>query len=193
MAVYGWRLKACFTRLKLSALACKRSKNSSMDIRQATISDLQTLSDLCIRSKASWGYDADFLRACEDELAFTSEDFELSIVLVAERDAQLCGVIQLSGVKSLPTDFVAAPGAVLLEVEKLLIEPGFFHKGIGRALFVFATTFAVQYGASDLFIVSDPYALPFYENMGADLRGYILSATWPDRWLPFLNYSLKQA
>ena len=164
-----------------------------MDIRIATIADLQNLSELCIRSKASWGYDEAFMRACEEELSFIPSDFETSFVLVGELRGQLCGVAQLCEVKSLPAEQIERPCAVLLELEKLFIEPEVFKKGVGRELFIFASTFAEQYGASDLLIISDPYALPFYEKMGADLRGYVLSATSPDRWLPFLNFSLKTA
>jgi N-acetylglutamate synthase-like GNAT family acetyltransferase len=64
---------------------------------------------------------------------------------------------------------------------------------VGHKLFFSCVTRAQQLGASDLLIISDPYAQAFYEKMGAEPKGHVLSETWTDRWLPFLNFSLKQA
>ena len=163
-----------------------------MDIRLATLTDLQALSELCIHSKASWGYSEDFMRACAEELSFASSDFEESFILVAERGSQVCGVAQLSEPSSLSVSYLQKGGSIaILELVKLFIHPNSFHKGVGHKLFFSCVTRAQQLGASDLLIVSDPYAQVFYEKMGAELKGHVLSETWTDRWLPFLNFPLK--
>jgi predicted N-acetyltransferase YhbS len=165
-----------------------------MDLRLASLSDLQTLSDLCIHSKASWGYSEDFMRDCTEELSFIPSDFEESFILVAEFEGQVCGVAQLSEVFSLPVEFLQRGNSSgILELVKLFIAPGTFGSGVGHKLFFSCVTRAQQLGASDLLIISDPYAQAFYEKMGAEPKGHVLSETWTDRWLPFLNFSLKQA
>ena len=53
-------------------------------IRPARAEDAADLSALCMRSKAHWGYDDDFLRKCETELTITPERIGRGRVLVAE-------------------------------------------------------------------------------------------------------------
>ena len=43
------------------------------ELRRAVAGDANALSDLSFRSKASNGYDADFMDACREELAVTPQ------------------------------------------------------------------------------------------------------------------------
>jgi hypothetical protein len=45
-----------------------------LTIRAPTIDELPSLSDLCFRSKAVWGYDEEFMEACRGELSFEPRD-----------------------------------------------------------------------------------------------------------------------
>ena len=47
-----------------------------MLVRPGHPGEAAILSDLALRSKSYWGYDADFLEACRDELGLQAEDFE---------------------------------------------------------------------------------------------------------------------
>lgn len=157
-----------------------------MKILPAELQNLQDLTDLCFRSKAHWGYHTSFMASCADELTFTKNDLEESLVaFVIERDrivgvAQLRQIIQLG----LPTAQV--------ELEKLFIDPDAKGRGVGRSLFKWAVSSSQLLNADELMIVSDPNAADFYIKMGADLCGHVTSETWEDRWLPFFRYQLKK-
>lgn len=159
-----------------------------MELRLATSSDLKELSELCFRSKASWGYDEAFMASCLDELTFKEEDLKEGLVAVAIENNQFLGVAHIVE--------IGTSGAALslkqFELVKLFIDPSAFKMGAGRALFKWAVSSAQLLNASDLFIISDPYARPFYEKMGAFHTGHILSETMANRWLPFFIYPLKK-
>ena len=57
-------------------------------IRPATIGELPALGDLCMRSKAVWGYDDKFMEACRDELSFDPPDLQKTVIAVAEGAGQ---------------------------------------------------------------------------------------------------------
>jgi hypothetical protein len=64
-------------------------------IRTPMVDELISLSDLCFRSKAVWGYDKEFMEACRGELSFTPRDLQLTLVAVAEHDGKPIGVAQV--------------------------------------------------------------------------------------------------
>lgn len=159
-----------------------------MQLLSATLSDLQELSELCYRSKASWGYDEAFMLSCEQELSFQPQDLEQSLVSIAVDQGKFVGVAQIAAILPL-NDQAPVRGIELL---KLFIDPAMFQKGVGRALFQWAVSSSQLLNAESLFIIADPYASDFYEKMGANHVGHILSETMADRWLPFFMYPLKK-
>ena len=64
-------------------------------IRAPDVSELPALSELCMRSKAVWGYDADFMAACLKELTFVPGDLVSSRIAVAARGESVLGVAQV--------------------------------------------------------------------------------------------------
>jgi hypothetical protein len=64
-------------------------------IRAPTIEELSSLSELCFRSKAVWGYDEEFLEACRSELSFDERGLQLTPIAVAEHGGKLVGVVQV--------------------------------------------------------------------------------------------------
>jgi GNAT superfamily N-acetyltransferase len=147
-------------------------------IRPPTIDDLAGLSDLCLRSKAVWGYDEKFMEACRGELSFGLRDLELTPIAVAEHDGRLIGVAQLK---------VVDDEADLL---KLFVEPSVLRSGAGKALLAWATDVAKKLGAKRLSIEADPDAAPFYRRMGAYDVGQAPSGSVPGRMLPKLAMNL---
>ena len=147
-------------------------------IRAPTIDELPRLSDLCFRSKAAWGYDAEFMEACRGELSFDPRDLELTSIAVAEHDGRPLGVVQVE---------VTGDDAVLL---KLFVEPCLRRRGIGRALFVWAVDVSKRTAATRLITEADPDAAPFYRRMGAYDIGQAPSGSIPGRMLPKLAMSL---
>jgi N-acetylglutamate synthase-like GNAT family acetyltransferase len=159
-----------------------------MQLRSATLSDLQELSKLCYRSKASWGYDDAFMLSCEEELTFQPQDLEQSLISIAIDQGKFVGVAEIAAI--LPVNEHSPDTGI--ELLKLFIDPAMFHKGVGRVLFQWAVSSSQLLKADSLFIIADPYARDFYEKMGANHAGHILSETMADRWLPFFMYPLKK-
>lgn len=55
-----------------------------MRVRQAEISEVEGLTALCRRSKAHWGYDAEFMRRSADALAVKPAAIAQGLVVVAD-------------------------------------------------------------------------------------------------------------
>lgn len=147
-------------------------------IRQPTVSELPTLSDMCMRSKAVLGYDDAFLEACREELTLRADELKTTHIGVAEVGGTLVGVAQVK---------MAGREADLL---KLFVEPETLRSGIGRCLFEWAVNTARQMGAEWLTIEAEPDAVPFYRRMGASDIGLVPSQSIPGRMLPKLALSL---
>jgi GNAT superfamily N-acetyltransferase len=150
-------------------------------IRAPTIEELAGLSELCLRSKAVWGYNPEFLEACRSELSFDQRDVQLMPIAVAEHGGKVVGVAQVK---------VVGNEADLL---KLFVEPTALRRGAGRMLFAWAANAAREKGATRLIIDSDPGAAPFYRRMGAYDLGQAPSGSIPGRMLPRLAINLCPA
>ncbi|MDA1354890.1 MAG: GNAT family N-acetyltransferase [Proteobacteria bacterium] len=149
-----------------------------MNLRQARTGELSDLSALCMRSKALWGYDADFMAACRTELTLGPDDLRSSLVQIAEDAGATVGMVQL---------VVRSAGA---ELAKLFVEPCHIRRGVGRVLFDWAAAAARVAGATSLSIESDPAAADFYRRMGAVDAGTAPSTAIPGRALPRLMLTL---
>jgi GNAT superfamily N-acetyltransferase len=147
-------------------------------IRQARLEELPGLSELCLRSKAVWGYDQAFLEACRSELTLRPEELRTTLVAVAESESGVAGVVQIK---------VADTEAHLL---KLFIEPRKLRSGIGSFLFGWAIEQAKSMGATRLLIESDPDAASFYRGIGAYDVGVAPSGSIAGRFLPRLAFEL---
>ena len=143
-------------------------------IRPLRPSELAAATDLCLRSKAQWGYDADFMAKCVDELTLTSDDLANTDLAALDVDGVLVGVVQISWDHRYP------------ELEKLFVDPGQMGKGYGSLLLNWAFDRVRQKGHSRLMIASDPGAEAFYTKFGAARHGFMASGSIPDRDLPWL-------
>jgi len=148
-------------------------------VRPARPDELPSLTELCLRSKAVWGYDAAFLEACRAELTLGANDLTATHIAVAESADTVVGVVQVE---------IAGRTADLL---KLFIEPEDFGNGTGRRLFDWACDVARDLGATNLTIEADPDAAPFYRRMGARDDGFAPSGSIPGRMLPRLVLDLS--
>lgn len=147
-------------------------------IRPAIASEAELLTELALRSKGHWGYDSEFLRDCRLDLTLTPQLIERSPVYVLEEEGRAAGFYSLSG-----------EGADV-ELLHLFVEPRAIGRGFGRLLFRHAVKEARRLGFERMVIGSDPYALSFYESMGARRVGEVASIVRPGRMLPLLHYPL---
>lgn len=89
---------------------------------------------------------------------------------------------------------VAAIDAMLAErtfdLSRLFVEPSAIRTGVGRTLFDAAVTLARERGGTRLSILSDPFAVGFYERLGAARIGDAPSDAIPGRRIPLLEYRL---
>jgi GNAT superfamily N-acetyltransferase len=147
-------------------------------IRAPEVEELPALGELCLRSKAVWGYDADFMKACRSELSFAPADLVSSKIAVAACGDSVLGVAQVR---------VTGRDA---DLAKLFVEPAALRGGVGRALFAWATDAAREMGAQRMVIEADPDAAPFYRHLGAHDAGLAPSGSIPGRMLPRLTLDL---
>jgi len=147
-------------------------------IRAAEVGELPALGELCLRSKAVWGYDAEFMEACRSELSFAPADLVSSKIAVAACGDSVLGVAQVR---------VTGRDA---DLAKLFVEPAALRGGVGRALFAWATDAAREMGAQRMVIEADPDAAPFYRHLGAHDAGLAPSGSIPGRMLPRLTLDL---
>lgn len=150
-------------------------------IRHASAADLAALSALCLRSKAHWGYDADFLAACVGPLTVHASDLSDPCAVARGANGGFVGFVR-----------VAVKGGTA-NLEKLFVNPVAIGSGLGRRLFTWGVDQARAAGARDMIIVSDPGAVPFYERMGAIQNGAVPSEAIPGRLLPRLVLHLQDS
>ena len=152
--------------------------HSMIRYRAPHLNELEALSQLCLRSKAVWGYDEAFLEACREELSITSDDLRNTFVQVAEDSSGILGLAQMS---------IDGDDA---DLNKLFIDPLKLRSGVGRRLFDWAAQAARSKGAVRMIIEADPGAVEFYRRMGARDAGTAPSAAIPGRFLPRLVLDL---
>ena len=154
-----------------------------MRVRQAEISEVEGLTALCRRSKAHWGYDAEFMRRSADALAVKPAAIAQGLVVVADDGGVPKGV---AAVEPMEEDGV-------FDLTLLFVEPDAMGRGIGRTLFDAASAMAGSHGGTTMSILTDPSAAPFYEQMGARRVGEAPSDAIPGRVLPLYEYVLAPA
>jgi predicted N-acetyltransferase YhbS len=151
-------------------------------IRSARREESAALTALCIRSKAHWGYDADFMRSSAIALTITPSMIDEGRVLVAEdQHANLVGVAAVEKMDS----------EGKFDLARLFVQPSAIRSGIGRTLFQAVVRLVEIEGGTRLSILSDPFAEPFYERLGAVKTGEAPSDAIPDRLLPLLEYAIS--
>lgn len=148
-------------------------------IRLAKLEEAQTLTNLMRRSKAHWGYDADFMADAEAEMTVRTEDFISCKHYILEIEGQPAGFSSLCD-----------RGEVVL-LDNLFIEPKWIGQGVGRQLWDHAVSFAQKEKLTAIILVSDPNALGFYQKMGAVVVGESQSGIRPGRMLPRMRYEIK--
>ena len=147
-------------------------------LRPARPEEGAELTELCLRSKAVWGYDDAFIAACRKELTLAPASILASQVQVAELDGRLAGLAE-----------VKCSGDTA-QLEKLFVEPAMLRTGTGRKLLDWAKATARAAGATALVIEADPDAAEFYHRIGAVDEGLVPSGSIPGRLIPRLNLPL---
>ncbi|KND28808.1 GCN5 family acetyltransferase [Streptomyces europaeiscabiei] len=149
-----------------------------MRIRAGEAAEAAALTELALRSKDHWEYDAEFLAACREELTVRPADVAARRTAVAEEDGRILGFTTLDG---------EPPRGAL---GMMFVEPDAIGRGVGRRLFAHTMDEARRLGFTRLTIDADPNAEPFYRAMGAVRIGATPSGSIPGRELPLLEVAL---
>lgn len=144
--------------------------STSVELRPARAGEAASLSALALRSKAHWGYSAEFLDAVREELTVTEE--QLGDVTVAEADGRVLGfaLLRVEGERA--------------ELDHLWVDEPWIGHGVGRTLLRAALADARARGARLVGLDADPGAEPFYAHHGAVTVERVPSGSIPGRTLP---------
>lgn len=152
---------------------------TALRIRRARAPEAPELTELSLRSKALWGYDAAFLARCRIAMQVKEANVEKQPHYVAEIDGRIAGFY---GFEPLPEG---------IGLDYMFVDPEFIGRGVGRALMDHAVALARELGHATLTIVADPHAEGFYRRLGAQRVGSQASDVGPDRQLPVLRIALR--
>ena len=152
-----------------------------VEIRAPLISEADLLSALAMRSKAYWGYSAEFMEQCRAELSVQSchIDSDQFQYFVAVLDNKIVGFYALERLST--AEF---------ELEALFVEPEHIGTGIGRSLMNHAKKQIAALGGQVLKIQGDPNAEKFYLAAGGVPIGMRESASIAGRYLPLFEITL---
>lgn len=151
-----------------------------MEIVRAHPQEADTLTAIAFAAKGHWGYPSAWLEQWRGQLTVTSEYIAANSSFVAVEAGERIGFV------------VVDPRGMVANLEHLWILPAAMSRGVGRALFAAAETAALESGASELRIVSDPHAEGFYRRMGAELSDWEAAAMdGQNRLLPVLSKRLR--
>jgi len=147
-------------------------------IRDARTSEHQVLSRLAHDAKASWGYPDAWLVAWSEALTVTADYIRVNRVWVAEADGKPVGMIAL--------EETSPP-----EIGHLWVHPEAQGRGVGSRLLDHLKSSAREMGLTELLIVADPNAVPFYEKRGAEVVEEMPAPVLgEERVLPVMRLSL---
>lgn len=148
-------------------------------IRRATPEDAALLSELTFRSKAHWGYSAEFMETARPALTVTPAMIENSVAFVLEDEGRVSGYYVLE-----------KPDGNSIVLESLFIDADAIGTGCGEALLKHALAQAAEGGYCIVNLEADPNAEGFYRRMGAERIGQRESSI-PGRFLPIMRFVLS--
>ena len=148
-------------------------------IRRARHDECAQLSDLAFRSKASWGYSAQFMADCREELTISEADIRADQFFVLESNGAIIGFCALKD-----------GGADEGELIDVFVEPARLREGHGRRLVEHAKQAARSRGWHSLRVAADPNAREFYASCGGAQTGTVPSGSIPERRLPLMKITL---
>ncbi len=148
-------------------------------VRPARAGEGGSLTALCLRSKAHWGYDAEFMTKSAAALLVSEADIAAGRVVVAfDAAGHTIGVA------------CVVPEGETADLNVMFVDPPAIGSGAGRVLFEAAVVLARRLGLRRMSILADPNAARFYERMGARFLRNAPSDAIPGRTLPLYDYDL---
>ncbi|MGH8012789.1 MAG: GNAT family N-acetyltransferase [Candidatus Binataceae bacterium] len=148
-------------------------------IRAITCDEAGALTELALRSKAHWGYDAAFMADARKEIALTADDLARLTAYGLELSGRLAGFYAL---RPHPDEIV--------ELHDLWMDPEFIGQGHGTRLWLHALAWARSHNFRELTLIADPNAESFYLRRGASTVSYEPSGIRANRRMPVMRFEL---
>jgi GNAT superfamily N-acetyltransferase len=167
-------------------------RSTSYQVRRARLDEASILTEVALRSKAHWGYSAEFMAAARAEMSVTPEQLRADTTFVLdvleESGSDQIDKVEMAIVRGFYKLRQITPQAV--ELTDLFLDPLAIGLGWGRALWEHAVATARGMGYLYMTWESDPNAEGFYLRMGAQRVGEVESTVKPGRKLPRMSYRL---
>ncbi|MEM6581630.1 MAG: GNAT family N-acetyltransferase [Pseudomonadota bacterium] len=151
------------------------------NIRPLALDELALVSALALRAKAYWGYSPEFLKACEEELSISIDEYEsdsIHFFVLELRD----DVVGYYAIRRLTQN--------VYELDALFVEPSFIGKGFGGELMQHAKEQVRGLGGNKITLQSDPNAEQFYLAAGGCIVGKQESESIRGRYLSIIEIEL---
>jgi len=150
-----------------------------MYFRPLYVNDLPAISELGIRSKATWGYSDEVMAVFTEELTHGSDLITQSLeAIVACADEKIVGYFTL-----------VRNDDDSIELDFMFVIPESMGQGIGTAMMHEAMRLARSHDADCLKLIADPNAVGFYEKFGAKQVSEHQSSI-PGRTIPVMTIVL---
>jgi ribosomal protein S18 acetylase RimI-like enzyme len=159
-------------------------------IRSAKPEEAPLLIEITMRAKTRWGYDEGYLARFREQLGVTPQYIASSPVYVA-LERHLAAADNIAG-ERIVGYYGLLERAGQMSLEHVYIDPDFWGKGYGAALFKHAIHTAQTLGMTSILIETDPNAIGFFQRMGAEVVGERPSLLREGEKLPLLQYTLPQ-
>ena len=134
-----------------------------MLIRRSVPEEAELLTRIALEAKQYWGYPEHWIKHWTADLTISPDFVRDNHVFVAEHDNQVCGFYALR---------IDGPNA---ELEHMWVVPAYIGTGVGKELFLDAMDRSTAMNVRQIDITADPNAAGFYERMGAQRTGDVVS------------------
>ena len=124
-------------------------------IISAHISDAKILTEITLKSKAIWGYSDEQLKSWTDDLTVSEQMIQELIVYKFIVENKIVGFYILN-----------QPEETSIELEFLFVSSNFIGKKIGGKLLEHAFDTAINLECTQIHLLADPNAVPFYVSKG---------------------------
>lgn len=157
--------------------------NSPFILRHAHSHESQTLTELCVRSKAVWEYSDLYMRQCAKKFNISEDSIRKKHVLV---------VTEVGRDNPIAVSAYEPNGLGSVELTYFFVDPKWMRRGVGSFLYMgtYAILSAVG-GNRCLYFDSDRHAREFYSHMGAKCTGFRRSETRIHPRIPIFEHALS--
>jgi GNAT superfamily N-acetyltransferase len=149
-----------------------------VEIVRAGPGDVAALRAICVAAKGYWGYPPEWMAQWNERLRITPDYVERNLTYTAVEEGAIIAWYAL------------VQGWQKSLLDHLWVTPERIGTGVGRALFHHALDQARRAGSSYVEIEAEPYAVGFYERMGARQVKMVMGAM--HREIPVMVIDLEE-